>query len=170
MRLSLSIALVLLCAACGSATPSDSEIYYAAALRPGVELATSPAERLLLSRLPELAEGALTLEGERFELGPTYASASGRVCRRVRTSARERLACAERPGEHGDHVEHVDEGASTSWTFVPDPFGASSGADVPVPPATYDGTAPPAVASDASPAPEPSSAADPADRKASEAP
>ncbi|MCU0674208.1 MAG: hypothetical protein MUE69_15595 [Myxococcota bacterium] len=150
MRLSLSIALVPLYAACGSAAPSDSEIYYAAALRPGVELATSPAERLLLSRLHELAEGALTLEGERFELGPSYASASGRVCRRVRTTARERLACAERPGEHTEGAEDAAEDdsateSSTSWTFVPDPFGASSGADVPVPPATYDGTATPPV-------------------------
>lgn len=155
MRLRLSIALVPVCVACGSATPSDSEIYYAAALRPGVELATTPAERLLLSRLPELAEGALTLEGEHFELGPTYASASGRVCRRVRTSARERLACAERPGEHAEHAVEAEgaQSASTAWTFVPDPFGASSGADVPVPPATYDGTAPPA-----STAPDPSEA------------
>jgi hypothetical protein len=151
MRLSLSIALVPLCVACGSAAPSDSEIYYAAALRPGVELATTPAERLLLARLPELAEGALTLEGEHFELGPTYASASGRVCRRVRTSGRERLACAERPGEH-EHAEDTQTAtdSSTSWTFVPDPFGASSGAEVPVPPATYDGTAPPPSASPAS--------------------
>lgn len=154
MRLSLSIALVPLCAACGSATPSDSEIYYAAALRPGVELATTPAERLLLSRLPDLAEGALTLEGEHFELGPSYASASGRVCRRVRTSARERLACAERPGEHADDAEHAT--GSSTWTFVPDPFGASSGAEVPVPPATYDGTAAPAgVAVQGAPSPEP---------------
>jgi len=148
MRLRLSIALVPLCVACGSAAPSDSEIYYAAALRPGVELATTPAERLLLSRLPELAEGAFTLEGEHFELGPTYASASGRVCRRVRTSARERLACAERPGEREDGEDTTV--SSTSWTFVPDPFGTSSGAEVPVPPATYDGTAPPPSASPAS--------------------
>jgi len=160
MRFRLSFALVPLCAACGSAAPSDSEIYYAAALRPGVELATTPAERLLLSRLPELAEGALTLAGERFELGPSYASASGRVCRRVRTTARERLACAERPGEHADARDLAENesatGSSASWTFVPDPFGASSGADVPVPPATYDGTATPpsgAVPS-APPAPE----------------
>jgi hypothetical protein len=158
MRFRLSIALVPLCAACGSAAPSDSEIYYAAALRPGVELATTPAERLLLSRLPDLAEGALTLEGERFELGPSYASASGRVCRRVRTPARERLACAERPGEHADDAAENAENAteSSTWTFVPDPFGASSGADVPVPPATNDGTAAPAgVAVQGAPSPEP---------------
>lgn len=129
MRLRPAFVLASVVAACGSATPSDAEIYYAAALRPGVELATTPAERLLLSRMPELAEGAMTLEGESFELGPTYAAASGRVCRRVRTTTRERLACTSRPGE------------APSWTFVPDPFRATVGADVPVPPATYDGTA-----------------------------
>ena len=129
MRLRPAFVLASVVAACGSATPSDAEIYYAAALRPGVELATTPAERLLLSRMPELAEGSMILEGERFELGPTYAAASGRVCRRVRTTARQRLACTSRPGE------------APSWTFVPDPFGATVGTDVPVPPATYDGTA-----------------------------
>lgn len=147
MRLRFALALAPSLVACGSSAPSDAEIYYAAALRPGVELTTSPAERSLLTRIAELPEGAIALEGERFELGPTYAAASGRVCRRVRTAARERLACAAHPADGPD------------WTFVPNPFGAS-GESAPVPPATYDGTASATLEHAAPNVPEPTSGGD----------
>lgn len=141
MRPRLAFALAPLFVACGAQAPSDAEIYYAAALRPGIELATTSEERLLLSRLGELPEGPTTLEGTRFELGAPYPAASGRVCRRVRTPGHERLACAARSDEH------------PRWTFVPDPFRATAGAETPAVPASYDGTA--ALAPSQAPTSEP---------------
>ncbi|MBX3248170.1 MAG: hypothetical protein KF901_13405 [Myxococcales bacterium] len=119
-----SLALVPLFVACGGrSTPSEDEIYYAAALRPGVEVATTEGERALLAQIGQIPEGHFEAAGERFELGPAYHSASGRFCRRVLTPRRERLACV---------------GEGDVWTFVPNPFEGSTGADVPVLPAGYD--------------------------------
>lgn len=125
MRLLYALAFVTL-VACGSSAPTDAEIYFAAGLRPGVELATTPGEQTLLAQLATLEAGPYTLEGERFELGTTYEAASGRVCRRVRTTSAERLACAGRGTE------------APTWTFVPDPFRNTVGEETPVPPATYE--------------------------------
>lgn len=125
-----AVALVSVLTACGGTGPSEAEIYYAAALRPGVELATTGGERALLGRLGELPSGLTNLDGETFELGDLYAAGSGRTCRRVRTAHRERLACSGREAE------------APTWSFVPDPFRASSEVATPVVPAAYDETVP----------------------------
>ncbi|MCA8972823.1 MAG: hypothetical protein KDC95_23770 [Planctomycetes bacterium] len=130
MCLRFAVALVSVLTACGATGPSESEIYYAAALRPGVELATTGGERTLLNRIGELPSGLTTLDGESFELGGLYAAGSGRTCRRVRTARSERLACSGREAE------------SPTWNFVPDPFRASADAATPAVPAAYDETVP----------------------------
>lgn len=120
MRLWTASSLVLVSAlagACGAgAPPAESEIWHAANLRPGVELATSPGEELLLARLASLpADESVRLEGEVFRAGAPYVAASGRTCRRVfiETDAapRERLACDDSEGR---------------WVFVPNPFAAEA--------------------------------------------
>ncbi len=102
------MALFCLCCACGTAAPTEHEIFYTPELRPGTELAVNDAERALLERLPSAVDLAeLSVAGQSFQLEPTYAAASGRRCRRV----------------HSDHLRLVCEDAAGQWVFVPDPFG-----------------------------------------------
>lgn len=105
---SLTTSTLLVVAGCGAATPSEANIYYDPALRPGVA-ETSEAERELLARLGELeAEQAVEIAGRVYVAEVAYDAASGRRCRpvRVREGAVEqaRLACE----------------AESGWVFVPD--------------------------------------------------
>ena len=103
--------------ACGSsAPPSESEIWHAATLRPGVELATTPGEEQLLQRIASLpADEPVRLGEQVFTPGAPYHAASGRTCRSVGIqsgeSARNRLVCDDAEGR---------------WVFVPNPFPAGS--------------------------------------------
>lgn len=134
-----SLAFVPLFVACGGrSTPSEAEIYYAAALRPGVELATTEGERALLGQIALVPEGPFEAAGERFEVGPTYHAASGRSCRRVLTPLRERLACEASQSAPPTESQREPRG-EPAWTFVPNPFEGSNGAEVPVLPAGYEG-------------------------------
>ncbi len=119
MRLwTASLVLVLaLGTACGAgAPPAESEIWYAANLRPGVELAATPGEELLLGRLASLpANESIQLEGQVFTASTPYVAASGRTCRRISietdATPRRRLACDDSEGR---------------WVFVPNPFPAEA--------------------------------------------
>lgn len=104
-------ALVTLCctlAACGSAAPLESTIYYDPALRPGIVEAQGP-ERDFLARLDEIGAGEAVRVGDCIYVADApYAAASGRRCRPIRvrggSAERQRLACESEDG----------------WVFVPE--------------------------------------------------
>lgn len=110
----LGIGSALLLACGGPPPPTEADLAYAAALRPGTELATTPGEEQALARAATLPDDeAVTLGSQSFVAGPLYVAASGRRCRQLTVDgARERLVC-----------EDLSAGG---WVFVPDIFAGGS--------------------------------------------
>jgi hypothetical protein len=102
--------------ACGpTPPPAHPDVEHEALVRPGHRAPTSELERAILAHLSDLSTGnTAEIDGRAVVIGPPYAAASGRSCRRVAiqgTSA----------GEHArSELACLFDG---TWSFVPSVLG-----------------------------------------------